>query len=84
MKQEIMGFWDGGGISWTMCKQSSPCSRQIATPTPRHSVFIGQMFFLMPSQQCQSTEVKPLEVFNYFKYETVFNTIILYPFNASV
>jgi len=54
------------------------------TPTPRHSVFIGQMFFLTPSQQCQSTEVKPLEVFNYFKYETVFNTIILYPFNASV
>ena len=28
-----MGFWDGGGISWTICKSSAPRSRQIATPT---------------------------------------------------
>jgi len=26
-----MGFWDGGGISWTTCKQSAPRSRQITT-----------------------------------------------------
>ena len=32
-----MGFWDGSGISWTMCKQSAPHSRQITTPTPHHS-----------------------------------------------
>jgi len=27
------------GISWTICKQSAPHSRQITTPTPRHSIF---------------------------------------------
>jgi len=40
------------GISWTICKQSAPRSRQITTPIPRHSIF------LMPNQQCQSTEGK--------------------------
>jgi len=28
----------GSGISWAICK-SAPCSRQIAVPAPRHSVF---------------------------------------------
>jgi len=54
----MMGFWDGNGISWTICKQSAPNSRQITTPTvpaPHHSVFTEQMLFLTPSQQCQST-----------------------------
>jgi len=41
-------------MSWTMCKQSAPHSRQITTPTPCHSVFTGWMLFLMPNQQCQS------------------------------
>jgi len=44
------------GISWTICKQSAPCSRQITTPTPHHSIFTGRMLFLTPNQQCQSTE----------------------------
>jgi len=48
----MMGFWDGSGISWTMCKQSAPRSRQITTPTPYHSVFTGWT----TNQQCQSTE----------------------------
>jgi len=26
------------------------------TPTPHHSIFTGQMLFVMPNQQCQSTE----------------------------
>ena len=30
------GFWDGSGISWTICKQSAPCSRQKTTPSPQH------------------------------------------------
>jgi len=35
---------DGGvlgcnGISWTICKQSAPLSRQITSPTPHHSIF---------------------------------------------
>ena len=32
----ILGY---SGISWTICKQSAPRSRQITTPTPHHSIF---------------------------------------------
>jgi len=46
------------GISWTLCKQSAPHCRQITTPTPHHSIFTGWILFLMPNQQCQSTEGK--------------------------
>jgi len=34
----------------------APYSRQITTPAPHHSIFTGQMLFLMSNQQCQSTE----------------------------
>ena len=44
------------GIRWTICKQSAPHSRQITTSIPHHSIFTGWMLFLMPNQQCQSTE----------------------------
>jgi len=52
---------DGGvlgcsSISWTICKQSAPRSRQTTTPTPHHSIFTDWMLFLTPNQQCQSTE----------------------------
>jgi len=56
MRQEIKGFWDDSGISWTICKQSASYSEQTTTPTPHHSIFTGWMLFLMPNQQCQSTE----------------------------
>ena len=46
------GFGDGSSISWTTCKQH----RQITTPTPHQSIFTGQILFLTPNQQCQSTE----------------------------
>ena len=36
---EMMGFGEGSGISWTICKQSAPRSRQTTTPTPYHSIF---------------------------------------------
>jgi len=49
MRQEMMGFGDGSGISWAICKQSAPRSRQITTPTPHHSIFTGRMLFLMPN-----------------------------------
>jgi len=26
---KVGGFWDGSGISWVMCKQSAPRSRQL-------------------------------------------------------
>ena len=44
-------WWGGTGISWTICK-----SLQITIPAPHHLIFTGQMLFLTPSQQCQSTE----------------------------
>jgi len=55
-EQELIGFGDGSGIGWTVCKQSAPRFRQITTPTPHHSNFTGWMLFLTPNQQCQSTE----------------------------
>ena len=51
-----MGFGNGNSISWTICKQSAPRSRQITTLTPHHSIFTGRVLFLAPNQQCQSTE----------------------------
>jgi len=51
---------DGGlgcsGISWTICTQSAPRTRQITTPTPHHSIFTGQMLFLTPNQRTVSAE----------------------------
>ena len=41
---------------WTICKQSVPRSRQTITPTLHHSIFTGQILFLTPNQQWQSTE----------------------------
>ena len=54
LKQETVS---GSGNSWAIC-QSAPCSRQITTPAPHHSVFYSQMPFLPPNQQHQSTEGK--------------------------
>ena len=54
LKQETVS---GSGISWAICK-SAPRSRQITTPAPHHSVFTGQMPFLLPNQQRQCTESK--------------------------
>jgi len=56
----MMGFGGGNGIHWTMCKQSAPHSRQITTPTPHHSIFIGRMIF--PNQQHQTTEGKHVDI----------------------
>ena len=38
---------------------------QITTPTPHHKIFTGQMLFLMPNQQCQSTEGNSIGVTSY-------------------
>ena len=35
-----MGFWDGSGIGWIICKQSAANSGQTTTPTSRHSIFL--------------------------------------------
>jgi len=52
LKQETVS---GSSISWAICK-SAPRSRQITTSAPHHSFFTGWMPFLLPNQQCQSTE----------------------------
>jgi len=52
LKQETVS---GSGISWAVCK-SAPRSCQITTPAPHHSIFTGQMPFLPPNQERQSTE----------------------------
>ena len=56
LKQETVS---GSGISWAICK-SAPCSRQITTTAPHHSVFYRPKSFLLPNQQRQSTEGKNL------------------------
>jgi len=40
MKQDMMGWQTGSGISWTICKSYAPHSRQITTPVPHHSQFL--------------------------------------------
>jgi len=59
----MTGFWDGIGISWTICKQSAPRSRQITTSTPHHSMFTGRMLFLTPNQQRPNTEAQYHDVY---------------------
>jgi len=41
MRQEVMRFRYGSGISWTICKQSAPRFRQITTATPHTHPFNG-------------------------------------------
>ena len=50
-----MGFGDGSGISWTICKQSAPRSRQIITPTPDTHFFQAGCSFW-----CQTNCAKPV------------------------
>jgi len=48
MMQEMVRFWGGSGISWTICKQSVSCSRQIITPMCRHH---HSICFALPDAQ---------------------------------
>ena len=54
--------WGCNGTSWTIRKQCAPRSRQIATPTPHHSIFTGRIFFLTLNQHCQRTEGNPVSL----------------------
>jgi len=42
------------GISWTICAQSAPHSRQMNTATPHHSIFTDWMLFLMPTNSVKA------------------------------
>jgi len=54
LEQEIVS---GSDISWAICK-SAPWPRHITMLASHHSVFTGQMSFLPPNQQHQSTELE--------------------------
>jgi len=54
MKQEVVWFWDA--VASAEPYANNLTLLQTSTPTPNHSIFTGQMLFLMPNQQCQSTE----------------------------
>jgi len=50
---EVLGWqWHQQTNMQTICT----LLRQITIPTPHHSIFTGQMLFLTPNQQHQSTE----------------------------
>jgi len=52
MKQEMMG---GSDISWTICRSSAPCSRQLTTPAPYHLVFlVAGCFFCRPTNSVKA------------------------------
>ena len=52
LKQETVS---SSGISWAICK-SAPCSRQVTTPAPHHSVFYRPDALPAANQQRQSNE----------------------------
>jgi len=54
-----------------MCKSFAPHSRQKTMPAPYHSIFRGQVLFLAPYQQCQSTD-RLIQCISYILY-THFN-----------
>jgi len=54
-------------VSWAICK-SAPWLRHITTPASHNSrFFTGQMSFLPPNQQCQSTEGLKIGVYLHVK-----------------
>jgi len=55
----MTGFRDGSGISWTMCKQSALCSKQITILTPHHSILQAGC-----SSWCSNNSVKALKAIN--------------------
>jgi len=65
------------GISWTICKQSAPHSRQITTPTPHHSIFTGWMLFLTPTNSVKALSVPCLRLVHHKTSWTIRSKCIL-------
>ena len=77
------------GISWTICKQYAPRSRQIIMPTPHHSIFTRCMLFLTPNQQYQSTKGSQRhktanEIMQQIQVKTNWSAIVYYCNHISV
>ena len=62
-----MGFWDALASVGPYANNLHLSPDMISTPAHHQSIFIGRMHFLMPNQQCQSTEGNyKREQFQYF------------------
>jgi len=67
MKQEMMGWpWHQLDHIQITCT-SLQTDNHATTPAPRHIIFYRQMLFLMPNEQCQSTEGNIAQVTTYKK-----------------
>ena len=54
----MMGFLGGSGISWTICKQSAPRTRQTDNHSNTSSLNFYKPYALPDAQPCHSTEGK--------------------------
>jgi len=74
LEQEMMGCqWHQLDHMEIICS-SLQTDYQFTTPVPHHSVLTGRMPFLLPNQQCQSTEGKALKA-KKLKYYRKFTTV---------
>jgi len=74
----MMGFWTDSGISWTICKQYAPRSRQITTPTPHQSIFTGQVLFLCPTNSDKALKATTATRIQNTKTETGDQSVHIY------
>jgi len=51
----MMGFWDAVASAGQYANNLH-LDPEITIPTAHHSIFTGRMLFLLPNQQCQSTD----------------------------
>ena len=59
---------DGSGISWTTCKSSAPCSRQITMPAPHHSsYFMGRCSTCHPTNTVKALKAAKRYITNIIK-----------------
>jgi len=74
-------WWGGSGISWTICKSSAPCSKQITTPVSRHSVFYRLDALPAAPKQCQSTGGKTLSIYVLHIYTHIASSTLSITYN---
>jgi len=62
MRQEMMGFGDGSGISWTIMQ--TICTSLQTDNHTNNSVFTGRMLFLAPNQQRDFCQTNYLNIYS--------------------
>ena len=53
----MMGFWEGSGISWTICKQSATCSGQITERLVKLSMIFIIIIIIVFAQYYNSMHI---------------------------